>query len=720
MPLLEIRNLSVVYHTQQGISRAVDGVSLDIEPTQHLGLIGESGCGKTTLIRALVRVLPRNARIVSGEIFYKGRNLLALSDREMRELRSREIATVPQASMDSLDPVQRVGSQLVELLTVRGGLDHSAARRRAVELFDLVGLSSERLRHYPHEFSGGMKQRAVIAMALALNPGLLIADEPLTALDVIVQHQVLEVFKRLEDELKLTVMLVTHDISVVAQVCDSVAVMYAGQIVEQCAAEPFFRSPYHPYSLGLQQAFPNLVQPRDTLISIEGYPPDLRQPPQACRFAPRCPFAESRCHEIDPALDTVQADHRAACLRSDEMPALRQQATDPQRWQDTEAARQYQLGRKNGTDLTPQPPLQTMERGSKNGVEKGEANSPILLDVRHLSKRYLIGGGLAGLLRGEGRQTVYAVNGTSFTLRRGESLGLAGESGSGKTTTGKLLVKLLDPSEGHIIFDGIDLAARNDSSLKEFRRRAQFMFQNPFEALNPRFTLYSSLAEPLLIHGWNDEKARLARIIETLDRVNLRPPEAFLDKYPHQLSGGQLQRVVLARALVLHPDFLVADEPVSMLDVSVRAGILNTMKQLAKEMGLTTVYISHDLSLLQYTCDRIAVMYLGNIVEVGPAQEIIRNPKHPYTQALIAAVPVPDPSLPNPPLRIREGVPRPTELARRCPFVERCPEAMEACLNVFPPDVEIGAQHHTLCHLYGEHANSPKLAPAVESSKIAT
>jgi oligopeptide/dipeptide ABC transporter ATP-binding protein len=247
------------------------------------------------------------------------------------------------------------------------------------------------------------------------------------------------------------------------------------------------------------------------------------------------------------------------------------------------------------------------------------------------------------------------------------------------------------------------------AALKDFRKRAQLMFQNPFEALNPRFTLYRSLSEPLLIHGWKDENARLERILETLDQVNLRPAEAFLDKFPHQLSGGQLQRVVLARALVLRPDFLVADEPVSMLDVSVRAGILNTMKNLARDMGLTTVYISHDLSLLQYTCERIAVMYLGSIVEIGPAAEIINNPQHPYTRALISAVPVPDPSYVNPPLRVREGVPRPTELLQGCPFVRRCPEAMEACLNIVPPQVNMGVGHIARCHLHGEHADSPGL-----------
>lgn len=705
MSILSIRDLKVHYHTQGGTVQAVDGVSLDIEEAQHLGVIGESGCGKTTLLKSIIQVLPRNGHIVSGKIMFKGTDLLSLSPNEMRQLRWREIATVPQASMDSLNPVQRVGTQLTKLLTIRGGYDKKAAKRRAVDLFDLVGLDSSRLGNYPHEFSGGMKQRAVIAMALALNPSLLIADEPVTALDVIVQHQILEVLRNLQEELNLTVMLITHDISVVAQVCDSVSVMYAGRIVEQAEAVPFFASPEHPYSLGLQQAFPNMVNPRDVLVSIEGYPPDLRQPPTGCRFAERCPFVQEQCHQHDPRLEIVGDNRLAACLRSSEMVTLRKAAEDPALWQQVEATQQFD-------------DIDTVVVSSASSNGKSKQSDDVLIEVRNVSKRFKIGGGLAGILRGDKEQTVYAVNDISFSLKRGESLGLAGESGCGKSTTGKLLVKLIDASDGQVFFDGVDLSTLDDDTLLDFRRRVQLMFQNPFEALNPRFTLYRSLSEPLIIHGWKDETERLDRIVETLDRVNLRPAEVFLDKYPHQLSGGQLQRVVLARSLILHPDFLVADEPVSMLDVSVRAGILNTTRKLTSELGLATVYISHDLSLLQYTCDRIAVMYLGEIVEIGPSHDVINNPQHPYTQALIAAVPVPDPTISNPPLAIRDSVPRPTEQFVGCPFVERCPDAMEACLNIRPPKIVSDKGHITQCHLYGEHKNSPKLSPEMAEASL--
>lgn len=711
MPLLEVRDLVVVYQAQHGVVRAVDGVSLDVDPVQHLGIIGESGCGKTTLMRALVRVLPRNARILSGEIRFKGRNLLELSEREMRDVRWREIATIPQASMDSLDPVQRVGDQMVSLLTVRGGYDRGAARRRAADLFDLVGLDSERLSQYPHEYSGGMKQRAVIAMALALEPSLLIADEPVTALDVVVQHQVLEVLQRLEDELALTVMLVTHDISVVAQVCDSVAVMYAGRIVEQAPALPFFAAPYHPYSLGLQNAFPNLVKPKEKLISIEGYPPELSEPPDFCRFAMRCPFVQERCREEDPRLEVVAQDQLAACLRADEMETLRPQAGNPELWLMAEQAATTRARSRNGQTRF-KPDVLMEQAAPPAGVPATPDGT--FVQIENLSKQYHVGGGLAGLVRGERAQTIYAVNDVTFSLKRGESLGLAGESGCGKTTMGNLLVKLLEPSAGRIVFDGQELSGLRGNDLAQFRRRAQLMFQNPYEALNPRFTLYRSLAEPLMIHGWRDEAKRRERVLDTLERVQLQPAVFFLDKYPHQLSGGQLQRVVLARSLILHPDFLVADEPVSMLDVSVRAGILNTMRRITRDMGLTTVYISHDLSLLQYTCDRIAIMYLGQIMEIGPTEQIIQNPQHPYTRALVSAVPVPDPAVAVPELRIYEGVPRATRRFEGCPFQDRCPEVMEACRQVVPPWAPVGAQQYAYCHLYGEHANSPKVRPEAE------
>jgi peptide/nickel transport system ATP-binding protein len=331
--LLDVRDLAVYYFTRRGIMRAVDGISFSVEAGRHLGLIGESGCGKTTAGRALLRVLPRNGRIAGGEIRFRGRDLVAVGEDEMRRLRWREIAMVPQSSMDSLDPVYRVGKQLIEVLTQRGGLSRTAANERAEELFALVGLSPDRLANYPHEFSGGMRQRAAIAMALALEPDLVVADEPVTALDVIVQHQVLKTFRELQNRLRLSVIMITHDISVVAETCDDVAVMYAGRIMEWTTVERFFREPFHPYTLGLQNAYPNLAKPSQTLISIEGYPPDLIDPPTGCRFNTRCPFAIDRCFHEEPPLQEVAPGHQAACHRWQEVDLLRTLATDAATWQ---------------------------------------------------------------------------------------------------------------------------------------------------------------------------------------------------------------------------------------------------------------------------------------------------------------------------------------------------------------------------------------------------
>ncbi|MGH2558976.1 MAG: ABC transporter ATP-binding protein [Thermomicrobiales bacterium] len=333
MPLLDVQNLVIHYYTRRGTMRAVDGVSFSVEKGRHLGLIGESGCGKTTTGRALLRVLPRNGKIAGGEIGFKGRDLASLNDDEMRRVRWREISMVPQSSMDSLDPVYRVGKQLVEVLTLRGGMSGGEARERADELFGLVGLSSDRLDNYPHEFSGGMRQRAVIAMALALNPDLVVADEPVTALDVIVQHQVLRTFRELQERLELSAIMITHDISVVAETCDEVAVMYAGKIMEWATVDSFFHEPFHPYALGLQNAYPNLTKPEQSLISIEGYPPDLVDPPRGCRFNTRCPFAIERCFHEEPPLIEVAPKHLAACHRWQEVDLLRTLATDAATWQ---------------------------------------------------------------------------------------------------------------------------------------------------------------------------------------------------------------------------------------------------------------------------------------------------------------------------------------------------------------------------------------------------
>ncbi len=333
MPLLDVRDLRVDYHTRRGNMHAVDGVSLTLEKGQHLGLIGESGCGKTTTGRALLRVLPRNGRISSGQIMFKDRDLVKLSEREMRALRWREISMVPQSSMDTLDPVYRVGDQLREVLTLRGGMDKSEARERSAELFSLVGLAADRLDNYPHEFSGGMRQRAIIAMALALNPDLVIADEPVTALDVIVQHQVLETFRELQDRLGISVIMITHDISVVAETCDEIAVMYAGKIMERAPVKRFFAMPFHPYALGLQNAYPNLANPKEVLISIEGYPPDLVDPPKGCRFNTRCPFAIDRCYTEEPELVEVEPGHQAACHRWQEVDKLKELAKEAETWQ---------------------------------------------------------------------------------------------------------------------------------------------------------------------------------------------------------------------------------------------------------------------------------------------------------------------------------------------------------------------------------------------------
>ena len=659
-PLLDVRDFSVHYRIGNGDVRAVDRVDLSLAPGEAMGLVGESGCGKTTTAKGLLRLLPPNGRVASGSAHLSGRDLVDLSAEEMRKVRWNEASWISQAAMNALDPVYRVGDQIVEAMQAHIEIPRRKALDHAAELFRQVGIDPARLRAYPHEMSGGMKQRAVIAMALALDPQLIIADEPTTALDVVTQAQILARLGKLRREHGTALLFITHDISVVVQTCDTVAVMYAGRVMETGPVRDVFRSPFHPYTMGLRNAFPTLDGARRELISIPGAPPDLGVERHGCRFAERCPFAEQRCRDEEPELRDVPGGWRAACHFPERADAFREAAARNETWLDVAE----RLGERPG-------------RAAQ--THRVQSEGP-LAEIRGLERHFPVGssGPLAWLGVGE-RQAVRAVDGIDLEIRHGEILGLAGESGSGKTTTGETLVRLQRPTAGEIRIDGRDIGALRGAELRAFRKRVQMVFQDPYETLNPRFQVHDIVAEPLRIHGIGDEADRDARVVQALERAGLTPPETYLDRFPHELSGGQRQRIAIARAIVLEPNLVVADEPVSMLDVSIRAGVLNLLRRFRDESGISLVYVSHDLPTIRYVADRTAVMYLGEIVEVGPTERLVRDPKHPYTRLLLDASPEPDPDVEKPPLEARGEIPSAIDPPNGCRFHTRCPVATPTC-----------------------------------------
>jgi peptide/nickel transport system ATP-binding protein len=665
MTLLTVTDLCAEIDTRDGRVRPVDGVTFSVEAGQTVGLVGESGSGKTMTGMSIMRLLPPGGSVVGGSIVFEGTDLTTIDDRAMRKLRGNEIAMISQDPMTSLNPTRTIGSQLREAYRIHTGATRAQATARAIEVLGLVGMPrpSERLDDFPHQLSGGMRQRVMIAIGLLCEPKLLIADEPTTALDVSIQAQILDLIDDLKSRLSMAVVLVTHDMGVIAGHADEVVVMYGGRVVEQSEVSSLFANPRHRYTQALFGSMPTLdLDSRADLATIPGSPPKLIDLPTGCRFAARCAFAQDDCIRADPPLVSDGEGHVHACIHpaggglAAELAELTSAVIEP-------------------TTVLP------------------DAGQPLveLVDVRRSfpvrSSRPF----------GPAR-TVQAVGGVSLTILAGETLGIVGESGCGKTTIGRMLVGLDQPSSGSVSFDGQNLANVHGKKLRKSRKDLQMMFQDSAAALDPRMRVSALIEEPLIAQGIGSAAERQQVVEELLDAVGL--PASAKDRYAHEFSGGQRQRIAIARALTLRPRVIVADEPVSALDVSVQAQILNLMRSLQRRFGLTYVVISHDLSLLKYLADRIGVMYLGRLVELGPSDDVYRSPRHPYTAGLIDSIPLPDPSRERTKGQSGLGgeLPSAIDPPSGCHFRTRCPLATELCATDVPVLQADGPLHQVACH----------------------
>jgi len=683
-PVLEVNDLAVSFPSESGRVRAVRGLSYQVSPGEVLGIVGESGSGKSVSSLAVMGLLPPQARI-TGSIKFQGRELIGLNDGELSKIRGKRVAMVFQDPLSALTPVYTVGDQIAEALLVHRGarISKSAAAKRAVELLDLVGIpnAAERAKAFPHEFSGGMRQRAVIAMAIANDPDLIIADEPTTALDVTVQAQVLEVLKTAQEVTGAGIVIITHDLGVVAGFADRLMVMYAGKAVETGQVEEIYARPRMPYTLGLLGSIPRLdVGEKQPLVPIVGQPPSLTDLPPGCPFAPRCPMEVDACRTAEPELVDVDGspEHRAACIRTGDLAAGETEGA--------EAAVEI-----FGAEVIAEPEIAKVPREDRK----------VVLQLSGLVKHYPVTKGVV-LKRRVG--TVHAVDGISFDIREGETLGVVGESGCGKTTTLMEILNLQKPMGGELSVLGQDVAGLNAKSRKAIRRDLQVVFQDPMAALDPRLPIYDVIAEPLQVHGV--EKSVIdKRVPELLDLVGLRREHA--SRYPAEFSGGQRQRIGIARALALEPKLIVLDEPVSALDVSIQAGVINLLEELKAKLGLSYLFVAHDLSVVRHIADRVAVMYLGKIVEIGQVDEVFDSPRHPYTQALLSAIPIPDPVKERQRERIlvTGDLPSPANPPSGCRFRTRCflhatlPEDKKrTCVEVEPPRQEQGTDHEAACH----------------------
>ena len=706
--VLEIEDLSTHIQLTKSVVQAVGNVSLTVNAGETLGIVGESGCGKSMTGLSIMGLLPQGGAIVGGSIKLAGRELVGIKPEELRQIRGNEIAMIFQDPLTSLDPTKTIGYQVAEPVRLHRGASRAQALERAVEVLSLVGLPrpKERLDDFPHQLSGGLRQRVMIAMALACEPQLLIADEPTTALDVTIQAQILDLLADLKDRLGMAMLLITHDMGVIARHTDRVNVMYAGRVVETAAVSELFSEMRHPYTQALLASIPQLNQDaRKALHAIPGLPPGLSSPPTGCRFAPRCMLATDKCRSEEPPLVGETSAHLFSCWHPVSGPLALE--TIPTGGPDADsiglAAPVSEAGFVADVAIevpaaSADSPLAVADRpvapaDAADGAA-GRDRKP-LLDLRNLVKEFPVRSG-AIMQRKVG--AVHAVSDVSFSVEAGTTFGLVGESGCGKTTIGKLIVALEQPDSGSIALGDVDVTALRGSDLRRKRRDLQLMFQDPHASLDPRMRVGAIIGEPLAIQHLGTKQQQRDRVFELLGEVGL--PRNAVERYPHEFSGGQRQRIGLARALTMNPRLIVADEPVSALDVSIRAQVLNLMKRLQQTHGLTYVVISHDLAVVKYMADRIGVMYLGKLVELGSADDIYQRAAHPYTAGLIATIPVPDPNVERgkESAAIKGELPSPVNPPSGCRFRTRCPFAQERCEREEPALRTFGDGHVAACH----------------------
>ena len=688
--LLEVKNLRTQFRTERGIVKAVDGVSYDIHEGEIVGLVGESGSGKSVSQLSLLQLIPSPpGKIVGGQVIFEGKDLLQFEANgpEMCSIRGGKIAMIFQEPMTSLNPALTIARQLGEMMQLHLKIDARTARERSIELLGTVGIpdAARRVDDYPHNFSGGMRQRVMVAMAVSCNPRLIIADEATTALDVTIQAQLLELMKDTVARFKASMVMVTHNLGIVARYTQRIQVMYAGRIVESGTVKEIWDNPLHPYTIGLLKCVPKLGQ---KLVPIDGFPPHLINKPPTCPFLPRCQYQREGCREApESELTHIEGQHFVACPVNTGSVSTGPSAVTVERADTVPQVTARDEGAR-GAETFPW-------RLSGTRADAGQGDNDIVLNVKDLQMYFPV---IRGLLRHKVAD-VKAVDGVSFKIRKGETFGLVGESGCGKTTVGRCVQRLYQPTGGQILFEGLDITELSENRLKSLRRRMSVVFQDPYGSLNPRMSSGSIVGEPLkenrLVHTRKEYEEKVKALFRM---VRLDP--SMTDRYPHEFSGGQRQRLAIARALACDPSMIICDEPISSLDVSIQAQIINLLQELQeKNKGLTYLFISHDLLAVQYMSTRVAVMYLGHIVEMADSEELYNHPLHPYSQALLSAVPIPDPYVEEGRERIvlQGDVPSPLNSPPGCPFHTRCSTAVSKCQQGVPPMDDVGKSHQVAC-----------------------